>query len=464
MKKSRYALCGLSLRGIYQFGLPLIGKNREGGPNFDDRGEVVAILDLDRERVDAFQRKVGLSVPYYGESGIEQMIEETRPDTLIVAGPDVTHCDHIVAGLGAGCDVIVEKPMVINCEQVRRVQEAELMSGRRVRVTHNYRYTPTHRRLKRMILGGELGRIVNVEFTYNLDNWHGSSYFYRWNRLREMSGGLSIHKCCHHFDLANWWVGDIPSEVFAFGGLNYYGPNGALRPRDSQGDPLPPEEEQRQCPVFQKHYAEKADPENPQVTTGWDDFALPYDKQYPPDQRRFIYDDEIQIEDTYSVAVRYRGGATMAYSCNFCTPWEGYTLGINGTKGRVEVIHRSDPDPTGKTNPASEAGLITFYPLFGGKQLIEIPPVPGGHGGADIGIQNDLFIGESPESQELGLLAGSEAGSYAIAMGEAVWKSIATGQPMSIEKLLAPDTGARAARETAAGSPQGATRGSVQVN
>ncbi|MFZ4777127.1 MAG: Gfo/Idh/MocA family protein [Terrimicrobiaceae bacterium] len=435
-KKTRYAICGLSTRGIYQFVLPLIGKNREGGPNFTENADLVGILDADRTRVETFLGKVGVSIPYYPANEVERMIKETAADTLIVAGPDVTHCDHIVAGLEAGCDVIVEKPMVIDCEQVRRVQDAERKTGRRVRVAHNYRYTPTHKRLKRMILGGELGRIVNVEFTYNLDNWHGSSYFYRWNRLREMSGGLSIHKCCHHFDLVNWWLGDVPADVLAFGALNYYGPKGALRPQDSQGGRLMPDEEKRQCPIFQKHYAGKADPVSNQITTGWDEFELSYDVQYPADKPRYIYDDEIQIEDTYSAAVRYRSGTTMAYSCNFCTPWEGYVLGINGTKGRVEIVHRSDPDPTGKTNPAADAGLITFYPLFGGKSVIEIPAVAGGHGGADFAIQNDLFGGVSKESEELELVAGSQAGAYAIAMGEAVWKSIASGQPMNIGKML----------------------------
>ena len=435
-KKKRYALCGLSTRAIYQFVLPLIGKNREGGPNFDDKAELVGILDADRARVEAFFAKVGVSIPIYPAKAIRRMIKETKPDTLIVVGPDATHCAHIVAGLKAGCDVIAEKPMVISCKQVQRVQEAEQRNGRRVSVAHNYRYTPTHKRLKRMIQGGELGRIVNVEFTYNLDTWHGSSYFYRWNRMREMSGGLSIHKCCHHFDLANWWLGDIPEEVFAFGGLNYYGPNGAIRPRDAQGKPLSPEEEKRQCPIFRKHYTGKADASSNFISPGWDEFGLPYAVQYPTGEPRYIYDDAIKIEDTYSAVVRYRSGATMAYSCNFCTPWEGYVLAMNGTKGRVEIVHRSDPDPTGKTNPAADSGLITFYPLFGGKQLIEIPAVAGGHGGADFAIQNDLFGSVAQESQELKLVADSQAGALAIAMGEAVWRSIASGRPVNIAKML----------------------------
>ena len=436
MKKTRYAICGLSVRGIYHFVMPLLGKNSTGGNNFNDRAEVVGILDIDRVRVETFLTKVGVQIPFYPAEQLRQLLKETRPEVLIVVGPDGTHCDQAVAGLEAGCDVIIEKPMVINCAEVRRVQAAERKTGRQVRVAFNVRYVPLHKRLKRMILAGQLGRIINVEFTYNLDAWHGSSYFYRWNRDRQISGGLNIHKCCHHFDLINWLLGDRPAEVFAFGGLNYYGPTGALRPRDARGQPLAAADEKRQCPIFQKYYADKFAPEANEIRTGWDQFALPYDIQYPVNQRRYIYDDAIQIEDTYNAVVRFKNGVAMSYSCNFCTPWEGYVLGINGTAGRVEIVHRSDPNPTGRTAPAPDTGLITYYPLFGGKQLIEVPPVAGGHGGADFTIQNDLLVGPSAESQELQLVAGSQAGADAVAVGEAVAQSIQSHHPVQIEALL----------------------------
>ena len=437
MKQTRYVICGLSLRGIYHFVLPILGKNSDGGTNFNDRAQLVGILDIDPGRVAAFLNRFNLQIPFYPAAALGQMLRETRPDVLLVTGPDATHCEYAVAGLEAGCDVIVEKPMVINCEQVRQVQAAEKRSGRQVRVAFNYRYTPTHQRLKRFIQAGQLGRIVNVEFTYNLDVVHGSSYFYRWNRDRRFSGGLNIHKCCHHFDLINWFLGDRPAEVFAFGSLRYYGPTGALRPRDPQGQPFPALEEKQRCPVFQKFYADKFAPESNEIGTGWDRFHLPYDVQYPKDQRRYIYDETIQIEDSYNAVVRYQGGAAMSYACNFCTPWEGYTLGINGTAGRIEISHHADPDPTGKTALADATGRITFYPLFGGKEVIEIPAVAGGHGGADFMIQRDLLAGPSAESRELQLVAGSQAGADSIAIGEAVARSIQSRQPVLLEKLLA---------------------------
>lgn len=437
MRKKRFVICGLSTRGVYHFVLPIIGRNWEGGTNFSDRTELVGILDLDKPRVETFTKKVGISAPYYPANGLKQMIKDTRPDVAIVTGPDYTHCDHTVGALNLGCDVITEKPMVIDCSQVRRVKTAEKKSGHAVKVAFNYRYQPTMKTLKKFLLDGKLGRIVNIEFIYNLDTWHGSSYFYRWNRDRKRSGGLSIHKGCHHFDLLNWLVADVPEEVHAYGGLNYYGGKGALRPRDAKGKPLSAADEKRQCPIFQKYYADKLKPESNDIRTGWDEFGLPSDAQYPPDKRRYIYDDEIAIEDTYNVIIRYRGGASVSYSCNFCTPWEGFILAINGTKGRVEVSDHSDPDPTGKTAAGHGSAPITFYPLFGGKEIIQPPTVSGGHGGADFRIQEDLIDGPSAESKALHITAGSESGGYAVAIGESVWRSIRSRRPMNIRKLLA---------------------------
>jgi hypothetical protein len=232
----------------------------------------------------------------------------------------------------------------------------------------------------------------------------------------------------------NWFIDDEPVEVYAYGALNYYGPKGALRPLGKGGKLLSSVEEKKNCPYFRKHYAGKIDPDEV-PDPGWNGYNLPYDVQYPPEIKRYIYDKAIDIEDTYSALVKYRKGASMSYSCNFSTPWEGYILGINGTKGRIEIIHHSNPDPTGKTDSAAKKGEIIFYPLFGGKKIIEIPTVAGGHGGADFNIQQDLFGKPSRESKELSLVAGSRAGGYSVAIGEAVWRSIKSRKPVAIRKI-----------------------------
>lgn len=437
VKKRTYAMAGLSVRGIYAFALPLLGRASSFGNNdFSGDSEIVALVEPDSARARRFAEVVGREFPVYHPEDFERMVAERSPDAVIVTGPDFTHHQYIVSSLASGRDVVTEKPMVISSAEARSVLSAEKSSGRHVFMAHNYRYMPLMQELKRQVLSGRIGRVTNMEFVFNLDTFHGSSYFFRWNRQRKNSGGLNIHKCCHHFDLINWLIGDHPETLCAFGRRNYYGPDGAHRPRDPGGAPLSPAETKQNCPYFQRHYAENYSATGNDIGTGWDEFRIDYDLQYPPDEPRYIYDDVIDIEDTYGALFEYRKGAIVTYSCNFSTPWEGFVIGINGTHGRIEASHHSNPDPTGRLVRKVAEAKVVVLPLFGGREEIAVAAASGGHDGADPFMQRDLFGTPSAESQRLGLMASSYQGAVAVCQGEGVYRSLSSRQTVRMSDLL----------------------------
>ena len=416
----RYAVCGLSGRALEMYVKPLL--------EAPELGQVVAIIDIDRERVEMFNRRQGLQIPYYTPDEFDQMVRTTGPDALIVTSTDVTHAGYIVAGLRRDLDVLAEKPMVVDCRQAAQVLDAERASGGTLRVTHNYRYQASHMHIKRLISEGKIGRVTNVEMSWNLDTYHGASYFWRWNRLRAISGGLTITKSCHHFDLLNWWLDDVPELVFAFGGLNYYGPKSPHNPSAGEGGTLSPDEQRARSP-YERRWPK--DTRDDHITRS----RLPYQVQYPAAERpMYLFDEAIEIEDTYSAVIRYRGGASVAYSLNASAPWEGYVLGINGTHGRIEAVHHSAPARL--PFPVEDHETVTLMPLFGDLERSEFPIVRGGHGGADEKLRHELFVGDLDEGAGLGLAAHGFAGACAVAVGEAVWRSVVEGRPISISELL----------------------------
>jgi predicted dehydrogenase len=338
-----------------------------------------------------------------------------------------------VAGLKRGLDVITEKPMSATCEQARAMLDAERASAGTLRVSHNVRYTARNRQIKRMVLDGLIGRVVSADLLWSVDEIHGSSYFYRWNRQRAFSGGLSIHKSCHHLDMVNWLIGDVPDQVFAYGALNYYGPDSVNNPSRRDGVAYSTLEQRARDPYQQRLAALGGAPPDEyfRPRSGWHD--LPYTVQYSPDKPLYIYDAEIDIEDTYSAVIRYRSGASLSYALTFSGPWEGYRLGINGTKGRIEAESVTFRNRGGET-PESQA--ITYYPMFGERQRHDIAPAAGGHGGADPLIRRDLLLGESDESKRLAIAADGLQGAYAVAEGEAIWRSIHDNRPYNISELL----------------------------
>ena len=118
----RYAICGLSNRGLASFVLPLIGAT--GGndtvlgygsntEDFSEHGTLVAVVDSDRQRADEFVSRLlpmGYPKPTVHED-FDEMLATARPDAVIIASPDNTHEAYTIQALARGVDVIVEKPM-----------------------------------------------------------------------------------------------------------------------------------------------------------------------------------------------------------------------------------------------------------------------------------------------------------------------------------------------------------------
>ncbi|MDQ0915499.1 Gfo/Idh/MocA family protein [Paenibacillus sp. V4I5] len=424
MARKRYVICGVSTRANGMFIKNML-------ETFQSHCEIVGLLDADPGRfTNCFKKFPTLSgLPVYLPDQFEQMIMETKPDVVIVAGADHTHADYIVKGLEHHLEVISEKPMVTNGTDCKRVLDAQNNSTGKLYVTFNYRYSPIHTKIKELILEGRIGRVTSVDLNWYLDTYHGASYFKRWNRKRSNSGGLSVHKSTHHIDLVNWWIDQKPVEAFAYGALNYFGPEGELNPVKEDGRHCGTCQVKQNCAYFMRWSTRSKEvvPEDDHLTnmvaqTG---SATGYRAD------GCIFDSEIDIEDTYVAAIKYNKGAMMSYSVNFSLPYEGYRLAINGTKGRIETQEVMSK----RTTHQVVEQTIEYFPLFGGKETIHVVPRPGGHGGGDPLILEDLFLGPDP-IRPYEIMAGAEAGADSVLTGEAIWKSVQTGMPVRIADLL----------------------------
>lgn len=423
--KKRYAVCGVSNRAIGMFIGPMLG-------TFSDNSELVALLDIDPRRHEVCKKQypAASAVPEYDPDTFDQMVVETKPDVIIVAGRDDTHVHYILRALEHGLDVMTEKPMATTADACRQILDAEARSKGKVTVTFNYRYAPIHRKIKEMVLEGRLGRITSIDLNWYIDTYHGSSYFMRWNRNRDISGGLSIHKSSHHFDLVNWWTGQRPLEAFAYGALNYYGPDGELNPRREDGRVCGTCGVRSRCGYYTRWNTRSNSMQVKDDHLGTVRTELPAYSGYRPDM--CIYDSSIDIEDTYAVAVRYDKGAILSYSVNFSLPYEGYRLAINGTKGRLETQEFHSPERTPFPTPVQ---TIDYFPLFGSKETVFAVQREGGHGGGDPVLLEDLFLGPDP-SRNYPILSGTLDGALSVSTGEAVWRSVREGRPVRIDEVL----------------------------
>ncbi len=403
--RRRYAIVGTGMRGTSMWGQPLVGR-------YGDILEFVGLCDVNPLRVAAGKKKIGVDCPTF--TSLDEMLDRTKPDLLMVTTVDATHAACIVKGFERGIDVLTEKPMVIDEQQCQAVLDAEKRSGRKLGVTFNYRFAPKHRRIKEILLSGEIGRVSSVDFSWYLDTSHGADYFRRWHRLRGRSGSLWVHKASHHFDLINWWLGADPVEVSAFGSLQRYGKNGSFRSTNCRACP-----HKASCPY---HFDITKDP---------DLVALYVDCEKADGYLRdgCVFREDVDIPDTMNAIVRYSNGVQMSYSVNAFMPIEGYRLAFNGTEGRLEVR-----DFERQPWPTSEDTEMHVIRNFGERKKVELPKVEGGHYGGD-DVMRDLIFRNTPLPDYLGLPT-SRAGALSCLTGIAARKSMDSGAPVKIADLV----------------------------
>ena len=209
--KTRYALAGTGARA--QMYLDAILKT------YTSNSSLVALCDLNRKRMqlakEMYAEEIGnRKLPGYRPRDFDRMVAEARPDVVIVTTVDRSHHQYIIRAMELGCDVITEKPMTVDAEKCQAILDTVKRTGRKLRVTFNYRYSPVRAKVRELIRDGVIGDIRQVHFEWLLDTVHGADYFRRWHRDKINSGGLMVHKATHHFDLVNWWIDSTPELVF----------------------------------------------------------------------------------------------------------------------------------------------------------------------------------------------------------------------------------------------------------
>ncbi len=400
----KYAIVGAGSRGLESYAEPLTTE-------FQDCAKLVGVYDINPVRAEYLSNQCG-NVPVFHD--FNEMLEKGKPDVVIVTTVDKFHHEYIIKTLEAGSDVISEKPMTIDPEKCRAVLEAEKRTGRKVTVTFNMRYMPYMARVKEVIREGAAGKILGIDFEWFLDTSHGASYFRRWHRYLDKSGGLLVHKATHHFDIINWWLEEEPEEVFAFGSRRFYGPT-----RKERGEYCRACRHQKTC-EFYWDIATKESRMEMYVSGEHVDGYI---------RDRCVFAEDIDIYDAMSVTTRYSKGALLSYSLVAFSPYEGWRASVNGTEGRLEIGEFN-------SGPRSREPVEYIY-LHNRKGECITYPVnrsDGSHGGSDDKLRKTLFAGGVDDP--LGQQADSWAGAMSLMIGACANISIQEKRPVFVKELL----------------------------
>ncbi len=175
--------------------------------------KLVGVQDVNQSSLD---QAVGLGniSAAQGYLELEQMLQQTQPEALLVCPVNEAHAAAIDAGLRAGCHILVEKPLTTELADAVRLTEMAEAKGLALAVVQNWRTKDVGRLLKRNIGEGMIGSVSHIFFRYLRDRElpHLPDYLFAESDPLLYAMGI------HHFDLFRYILGQeiIKIEGHAF--------------------------------------------------------------------------------------------------------------------------------------------------------------------------------------------------------------------------------------------------------
>jgi UDP-N-acetyl-2-amino-2-deoxyglucuronate dehydrogenase len=180
--------------------------------DLDDRVELVAVVDQDRERAERIAAKHGGKA----FTSLTDALAAADFDVVVVCTPTGRHGEVAIEALDAGKHVIIEKPAEITVQKTDEIIEAQRRAGTLVGVISQHRFDPSTEVALDAIRRGELGRVTSG--IASIDWWRGQTYYDSgdWRGTWELDGGGALmNQGVHTVDLLVATLGR-PVEVFGY--------------------------------------------------------------------------------------------------------------------------------------------------------------------------------------------------------------------------------------------------------
>lgn len=184
---------------------------------------IAAIVEPHEERRKIAAEKFGVPEEFCFASAEEFFARGKLCDALIVASMDKDHYGHTMAALDCGYDLLLEKPISPDAKECMEIARKAKELGRKIMVCHVLRYTNFFSKLKEIIDSGELGKVIAINHSENVGNFHIAHSFVRgnWRRSDETSP-IIMQKSCHDMDILTWLVGSEAKRIASFGSLRHF--------------------------------------------------------------------------------------------------------------------------------------------------------------------------------------------------------------------------------------------------
>jgi len=202
-----------------RLGIGIVGLGRIANTHLDairqmtDSVELAGVVDVREDLVEQFASKTG-ATPYLS---LNAALEDPRIEAVIVCLPHHLHAPVCKQIAEAGRHVLVEKVMALDVAEGEAMVAAAEANDVRLMVAHSRRFNRHLQNLKERIASGEIGRVLNLLYTFTVK--FSSASAPPWWRSEASTGGLIYPMVgSHTLDFTLWMMDDRePVSVYAAG-------------------------------------------------------------------------------------------------------------------------------------------------------------------------------------------------------------------------------------------------------
>lgn len=167
--------------------------------------ELAAVADVFAENAEKLAAEFNSTV-----RTTEEILVDPEINVVLIATPTDTHSDLLERATAAGKAVLCEKPVDLNLDRARICAKTVAATGQPVMVGFNRRFDPNFVALKQALDAGEVGKPELLSITSFDPAPPPISYV-------KVSGGMFRDMTIHDFDMANFFMGEVPVTISAHG-------------------------------------------------------------------------------------------------------------------------------------------------------------------------------------------------------------------------------------------------------
>ena len=368
---------------------------------FPERLKIVAVADPDDFRRNRLKDEYQIPEENCFRSWEEFCAKPKMCDAVAICTQDSMHEAPAIACAKLKYHILLEKPMAPTADACRRITAAVKEAGVMFVVCHVLRYTKYTSMLRKIILSGEIGKIVTIQHLEPVGYWHQAHSFVRGNwRNEQESSFMLLAKSCHDLDWLRFIMAQPCKSVHSFGTLFHF--NAKEKPDGAADRCIDcPREIESACPysAYKIYFRDRFCKGNtgwpvnvltPEVTSETLAEALrkgPYG--------RCVYACDNDVVDNQVVNMIFENGATASMTMTAFNAHSGRKTRIFGTLGEIDtdstiIKVRHFLDDTVRevdTETANDGGILS------------------GHGGGDFGLM-DAFVRALAENDPTQILSG----------------------------------------------------------